>query len=305
MDALIKYRNERKKEGATSAELLGLDGRINALFSKMDRTGSGSSEDLDLELLTYRRSVLEGHDYEIKSELIKRIDRHIHKVLGSSPARIGDVKVCHATTVKREVLVSVDLNNMTVEDLARKATKMLGLHGRTLRIISGGRHLEPVRLLSDYHIKSESVVFACERLGCDGNCMANGYNMLSDALLRDSAYILKELGPDKIHELFVVMSQARLLVKQKVPHPVFREQDVKANTGIATPQVYCGIPMKPGDETVKGLIACLEFEPLAVDRWNQAIGTNKSETPTVNAAATTSNHATAEVTSTSDDSIYG
>lgn len=226
MEALIKYRNERKKEGATQAELLGLDGRINACFSNIDQTGSTRTGELDLELLVYRRAVAEGDNYENKSELLKRIDRHVYHVLGGSPARIGDVKVCHAGTVRREINVSVDFNNMTVEDLARKAAKMFGFHHRLVRIVYGGRHLEPIRQLSDYHINSESTVFVCESLGCDGNCVTAGYNMLSDAFLRDSEYIFKELGPDKIHELFVVMSTTRALDKLNVPlmRPVFKSR---------------------------------------------------------------------------------
>jgi len=226
MDALIKYRNERKKEGATQAELMGLDGRINVCFSNIDQTGSARTGELDLELLVYRRAVAEGDNFENKSELLKRIDRHVYHVLGSSPARIGDVKVCHVGTERREINVSVDFNNMTVEDLARKAAKMFGFHHRLVRIVYGGRHLEPIRQLSDYHINSESTVFACERQGCDGNCVTAGYNMLSDAFLRDSEYIFKELGPDKIHELFVVMSTTRTLDKLNVPlvRPVFKSR---------------------------------------------------------------------------------
>ena len=93
MEILIKYRNDRKKEGASLAELNGLDGRINA---HMSSSPPNEAKALDLELLSYRRSIDEGYDYAnglSKAEFLARLDKQIFRLLGSKPARLVDIQV--------------------------------------------------------------------------------------------------------------------------------------------------------------------------------------------------------------------
>lgn len=202
MEHLIKYRNDRKKEGASFGELNGLDGRIHALINRPE---SELQKSLDLELLQYRNSV-QGN-----RELVARLDAHIFRILGSRPANIVDVIVCSVGLTKKETPVSVDLANETVGDLAQKAAAVLGFSGANrLKLILAGRHLQyPDMLLSEAHIKENSRVFGCGTLGCNGNCCEIGYSMLCDAMLRKAA-LMKDVPADKLHQIFMGLSRARM-----------------------------------------------------------------------------------------------
>ena len=87
MEVLIKYRNERKKEGASMAELNGLDGRINACMSNVGKEKTA----FDIELLNYRAQIASASP--VNKELLARLDTHIFHQLGSTPAKIIDVKI--------------------------------------------------------------------------------------------------------------------------------------------------------------------------------------------------------------------
>jgi len=202
MEHLIKYRNDRKKEGASFGELNGLDGRIHALINRPE---SELQKSLDLELLQYRNSV-QGN-----RELVARLDTYIFKVLGSRPANIVDVNVCSVGLTKKMIPVSVDLANETVGDLAQKAAAVLGFSGASrLKLILSGRHLQyPDMLLCEANIKADSTVFGCGTLGCNGNCCEIGYSMLCDAMLRKAA-LMKDVPADKLHQIFMGLSRARM-----------------------------------------------------------------------------------------------
>lgn len=214
MDSLIKYRNDRKKEGASLGELRGLDGRINKLLS------SSNTGVLDLELLVYRRQIAELGGGHIGWDFLSRLDKHIYHALGSKPARIGDIKVASIGMTKHTEVVSVDFNNETVRDLATKAACALGLNVHSIRLIFAGKHLENLdQTLSGIHFAADSTVFACQRLGCNGRCCEMGYSFLSDSLLRDTNELLKTLSDEKLHELFMVAASAYSQMKPKGLEP--------------------------------------------------------------------------------------
>ena len=158
MEILIKYRNDRKAEGATQAELNGLDGRIISHFSSQQN----SAKALDLELLNYRRCIAETADFNIgglgKAEFLGRLDKHIFHLLGSKPARIVDIQV-RTISSEKPLSVAVDLCNETVADLLQKACAVLGIHGPAgVRLIVQGKHHDNMDI-SFFHLNDDHKVF--------------------------------------------------------------------------------------------------------------------------------------------------
>jgi hypothetical protein len=202
MEVLIKYRNERKKEGASQAELNGLDGRINACMSIAGQEKTA----FDIELLNYRAQIASASP--VNKDLLARLDTHIFHQLGSTPAKIIVVKIRTISMGPGEgVPVAVDVNNETVGDLGMKAVAAAGLTGNYKIIYNGKHHDDLTRPLSTTGLTVDSIVVICKRLGCDGNCCDRTYSMLADALYRDANKLFKNVKPELIHELFVVFSQ--------------------------------------------------------------------------------------------------
>lgn len=202
MEILIKYRNERKKEGASQAELNGLDGRINACMSNAGQEKTA----FDIELLSYRAQISAA--IPLNRTLLDRLDAHIFHQLGSTPAKIIDVKVRTISMGPTEgIPVAVDINNETVGDLGKKATAAIGMTGNYKVIFNGKHHDDLMLPLSTTNLSADSLVAICKRLGCDGNCCERTYTMLADAMYRDVHKLFKDVKPDVIHELFVVFSR--------------------------------------------------------------------------------------------------
>ena len=279
MDTLIKYRNDRKKEGASAGELRGLDGRINSLLSSSD-TGN-----FDLELLVYRRQIAEQGGGHIGWDFLNRLDKHIYHALGSKPARIGDLKVASIGMTKHTEIVSVDFNNETVRDLATKAAGVLGLDMHSIRLIFAGKHLDNLDLpLSAIHFATDSTVFACQRLGCNGRCCEMGYSMLSDLMRRDAVGMLKTLSDEKLHELFMVAAYAHSQMKANKPQAVEAvmcvagpEFPAKSKTEALAVEALCkALSEKPDMLTAWASDACVKVPlncKLAVDLDNSATAT--------------------------------
>ena len=205
MDVLIKYRNERKKEGASLSELKGLDGRINALFSTQV-----DGESFDIELLLYRKQIAETYTGKDCPDFLSRIDKYIYIALGSKPACVIDVKVCFVKDdAKKENVVSVDLNNEYVKDLLQKAASVFGLKPNTINLIFYGKHLNVLTntLVDVPNLGNNSTVYICRKIYCDNDCAELKYGMLCDALLRDTQSMFKDMTDEKIHNLFLIYSR--------------------------------------------------------------------------------------------------
>ena len=212
MEVLIKYRNERKKEGASQAELNGLDGRINACMS----TAGQEKTAFDIELLNYRAQIASASP--VNKDLLARLATHIFHQLGSTPAKIIVVKVRTISMgVGEGVPVAVDINNETVGDFGLKASAAIGLTGHYKMIYNGKHHDDLSRPLSSTGLTVDSTVVIGKGLGCDGYCCDRGYSMLADAMYRDAHKLFKDVKPEVIHELFVVFSNLQEDVRAKRP----------------------------------------------------------------------------------------
>jgi hypothetical protein len=139
MDNLIRYRNDRKNEGATLAELKPIDDRIATLMSEQEKPRP-------------------------------REKRWHVEVLPLGMATVKVVETGVACAGSRDV--NVNLETETVGDLTTKACKALGIIAFGVKLVNGGKHLDANTLLRCTWIREGSHVAICSRLGCDGHCMA-------------------------------------------------------------------------------------------------------------------------------------
>jgi hypothetical protein len=207
MDYLIKYRNERKNEGASKAELNGLDGRINAAFS------SGIIP-MDLELLKYREVVATGGN----KDFLERLDTHIFHQLGAKPARIVDVAVNTPANSASGLYVAVDLANETIGDLSTKAHTALGCKKQGKLIFLGHCYEDPKKPLSETPLCAGAMVVIVGGYRREDIEIAQAYARLCDADHRSVKKLFDKVPADKLHELFVVLSKIKA-------EPVTKEQE--------------------------------------------------------------------------------
>jgi hypothetical protein len=198
MDYLIKYRNDRKQEGASKAELNGLDGRINAAFS------AGVCP-MDLELLMYRREIAAGGN----KEFLARLDMHIFHQLGSKPARIVEVAVNTPANSPSGVYIAVDLANETIGDLSTKAQTALGSKKQGKLIFMGHCYEDPKKPLSETPLCAGAMVVIVGGNRREDVEIAQTYARLCDADLRSAKKLFDKVPADKLHELFVVVSNIK------------------------------------------------------------------------------------------------
>ena len=201
MDILIKYRNDRKKEGASKAELNGLDGRINAFLST-----SNTEEQLDLELLVYRRHLVEAN---ADKEFIERVDKKIFHLLGSKPAHLIELIAVDITGVDKGITVCVDKANESIGDLESKAATALGISSDCkFKLIFGGKHhSDPKAPLSNINLISGDKIVICRTLSCKGSCEAREYSNLCYARLRAFKETFAGMSDEKIDKLFKLFSK--------------------------------------------------------------------------------------------------
>jgi len=204
MDYLIKYRNERKNEGASKAELNGLDGRINAAFG-------GGAVPMDLELLKYRSAVAAGGN----KEFLERIDTHIFHQLGSKPARIVDIAVNTPANSPSGVYIAVDLANETIGDLSSKAHTALGCKKQGKLIFMGTCYEDPKKPLADTPLCAGAMVVIVGGHRREDVDFAQNYARLCDADLRVAKKLFDKLPADKLHELFVIVSKIKAMPEPK------------------------------------------------------------------------------------------
>jgi len=215
MDLMLKYRNERKAEGATAAELKIYDGKIHSLMS----TGCQKKNDLDMELLIYRRQRLsEG---ALMTD-IALIDKQIHRQFGATPSRIGDVLIRRLDS-KDDLRVSVDFNNSSIGDLYTRVAGALGVSSGRMRLIFKGKHLDNSdRSLTEIHLEPGDAIGFCMKLGCDGRCCDQYYNMMCDGLLRSADTMFKDYTPEHIQKVLVAYSNFKAISaisEKKEPRP--------------------------------------------------------------------------------------
>jgi len=130
MDNLIKYRNDRKNEGASAADLKLIDERITTL--------------------------LRAEKPKLVCEALPALGMGTVKVVGVGGATTHDV--------------AVDLERETVGDQIAKACKVHGIGEVGVKMVSGGKHLDAASSLKTTWIRDGSLVAICNRLGCDGHC---------------------------------------------------------------------------------------------------------------------------------------
>jgi hypothetical protein len=215
MDLMIKYRNDRKTEGATLAELRIYDGKIQALMSDSERIQKKSA--LDMELVIYRRQrQAEGASLV---ELVA-IDAAIQTQFGDSPALVGDIMV-RRMPPHENLYVSIDFNNATVGDLYNRVAAALGVDPYRMRLILRGRHIENVDAsLRFHHINPGDSVGFCMKLGCNGNCCDMFYGTMCDANQRLAADMFKGHSADDVRHIYALTALSKTIVaEQKMVAP--------------------------------------------------------------------------------------
>jgi hypothetical protein len=149
MDNLIKYRNDRKNEGASAADLKLIDERITTLLRAAEKPKWICEVLPALGMATVK--VIDGTDSIMRS------------------------------AVPYEV--SVNLSTETVGDLAKKACSMSGIGFLGVKLVNGGKHLDAASSLRSTWIRDGSLVAICNRIGCDEHCAAVG--LCQPAFVRD------------------------------------------------------------------------------------------------------------------------
>jgi hypothetical protein len=117
---LVKYRNDRKAEGASKLELSVYDNRIYAIFNST----SNIIDKLDLELLLYRRQMKEEN---ASNDIIINIDKHIHASLSKKPPII-ESNICNCNSITISNKVSRTLSNPSYIVLSGPSHVFKGQH---------------------------------------------------------------------------------------------------------------------------------------------------------------------------------
>ena len=210
MDTMITYRNSRKAEGATLAELRIYDGKIQALLSSSERLQKKNAR--DMELVIYRRQrQLEG---ATAAELAP-IDAAIYAQLCGSPALIGDILV-RRMPPQENVYVSVDFNNAMVCDLYNSVAAALGVDVGRLRLILRGKHIENVDAsLRIYHLTPGDALSFCMRLGCNGRCCDMFYGSMCDANVRLAAEMFKGHSADDVRRIYALTALSKTIIERE------------------------------------------------------------------------------------------
>ena len=224
METMIKYRNDRKMEGATLAELRIYDGKIQALMSSSERIQKKNA--VDMELVIYRRQrQMEG----ATAVELSAIDAAIQTQFGESPARIGDI-VVYRLPPHENLRVSIDFNNSTVGDLYNRVAAALGLDACRMRLILRGRHIENVDAsLQFYHLSPGDAIGFCMKLGCNGRCCDMFYGTMCDANQRLAAEMFKEHSVDDVRRIYALTALSKTIVaEQKIVVPKMAAPQVPA-----------------------------------------------------------------------------
>jgi len=141
MDNLIKYRNDRKSEGATIDELKPVDAQITTLLKR--------------------------------SQMVWAVEVVPKAVRGEMSVKILDgTDSMLRSGVPYTVVANLDTE--TVGDLAARACKVIGVGFMGVKLVNGDTHLDLTTPLRSTLIRDGSLVAICNRLNCNGTCPAAG-----------------------------------------------------------------------------------------------------------------------------------
>ena len=192
LQSLIDYRLQLEKEGFSKAYLNNYDGEINNEIINLKNEVKP-----DLSLINYR---LQRSKEGASPEELSIIDASIFKFIGNTPAKFTDISIRNINGSDFKVVV--DLNRENIGNLYKKVATAVGSPISKIRLIHKGKHLEFMeRTLYESSIEKDSVLGITFRLGCDGRgCCDINYNMMCDALLRNTDHALNKLDEtDKKH----------------------------------------------------------------------------------------------------------
>jgi hypothetical protein len=198
MAHFIEYRNARKREGATLAELALLDGyvRTNMKFAVSDCPNT--------VMMNYRlQRQLEG----ATNDEIALLDKHIYASLGTKVGKIVDI--CGRLMPDKMYTVSVDINNETVGHLKSKFASVMESNYDDFLLIFRGQHLTSNKalLLSEIGLTENDIIGICKAgAHTEENCCFISYNMLCDSLMREMVDPLKGLSDKETRMLLAIMS---------------------------------------------------------------------------------------------------
>ena len=205
---MITYRNERKAEGATPAELRIYDGKIHALLSSSERL----KKSRDMELVIYRR---QRQSEGAAAADLALIDAAIHAQFSGSPGLIGDI-IVRRMPPQENVSVSIDFNNSTVGDLYNSVAAALGVDVGRMRLILRGKHIDNVDAsLRIYHLSPGDALSFCMRLGCNGRCCDMFYGSMCDANQRLAAEMFKGHSADDVRRIYALTALSKTIVERE------------------------------------------------------------------------------------------
>lgn len=197
MDLLIKYRNDRKLEGAAAQELALYDSKIHAMLAGDDlglKAGDG-------DLLTYRlQMVLDG----VNNGVISQIDKVIYKALSKSIVKLVDV-VVYTFASNLDLHISVDVNNSTVGDLRREIIGRWKSDANS-QLIFRGRHLSNFELkLSELNLQHGDKFSLCSQKACfDNDCCYIHYHMMCSGMTTLAHELFKNFSSEEVRKIFAV-----------------------------------------------------------------------------------------------------
>ena len=196
MSHYIEYRNARKKEGASAAELALLDGyvRTNMKLNVCDSPNT--------VMMNYR---LQRQNEGADKEEIALLDKHIYASLGTKVSKIVDIR--GRLMPDKMYTVSVDINNETVDQLKHKFATVMESNYDGFLLIYRGQHLTKSALLSEIGLTEHDIIGICKSgVHDEDNCCFISYNMLCDSLLREMVDPLKGLNDKELRMLLAVLS---------------------------------------------------------------------------------------------------
>jgi hypothetical protein len=211
MDLLIKYRNDRKLDGALAQELALYDSKIHAMLAG----GDLGLKDSDRDLLTYRHQmVLDG----VNRDVISQIDKVIYKSLSKSISKLVDV-VVYTFASSLDLHISVDVNNSTVGDLRREIISRWNSRPNS-QLIFRGRHLSNFELkLSELNLQDGEKFSLCSQQACfDNDCCYIHYHMMCSGMTTLAHELFKNFSSEEVRKIFAVTSKLTMPNSFMVPY---------------------------------------------------------------------------------------
>jgi hypothetical protein len=197
MELLIKYRNDRKLDGAAAQELALYDSKIHTMLAGRDL----GLKESDGDLLTYRSQMVQDG---VNRDVISQIDKVIYKSLSKSIVKLVNVIVYTFASCK-DLLISVDVNNSTVGDLRREIIGRLNALSNS-QLIFRGRHLSNFeQKLSELNLQDCEKFSLCSREACfDNDCCYVHYHMMCSGMVSLAHDLFKNFSSEEVRKIFAV-----------------------------------------------------------------------------------------------------